>query len=88
MPEPKDMIVPMLQEMRKDLHEEFRDVREEMGSGFRKVNERLDSIEGAQKSFRHALTADTMMSKFITGDFEERIEALEKKMDQLLKAKN
>lgn len=87
MPEPKDMIVPMLPEMRKDLHEEFRGVREEMRGGFRKVNERLDDIEGSQKSFRHALTADTMMSKFITGDFEERTEALEKKMDQLLKAK-
>jgi archaellum component FlaC len=88
MADPKDMIVPMLQEMRKDLHEEFRDVREEMRGGFRKVNERLDDIESAQKSFRHALTADTMMSKFITGDFEERIDALEKKMNQLLKAKS
>jgi hypothetical protein len=28
------------------------------------------------------------MSKFMVGDFEERIEALEKKMDQLLKSKN
>jgi hypothetical protein len=74
MPEPKDLVVPMLREMRK-----------EIGGRFDGVDERLEKIESTQKSFRNALTADTMMSKFITGDFEERIEALEKKMDDLLK---
>lgn len=77
MPEPKDLVVPMLRELRSHMDERF--------DG---VDQRLEKVEAAQKSFRNALTADTMMSKFITGDFEERIEALEKKMDQLLKAKN
>lgn len=75
MPEPKDLVVPMLREMRSHIDKRF-DV----------VDERLEKIESTQKSFRQALTADTMMSKFITGDFEERIEALEKKMDVLLRA--
>ena len=76
MPEPKDLVVPILREMRK-----------EMGERFDGVDERLEKIDSAQKSFRNALTADTMMSKFITGDFEERIEALEKKVDSLSKAR-
>jgi hypothetical protein len=75
MPEPKDLVVPMLREM-----------RNQMDKRFDGVDQRLEKIESAQKSFRNALTADTMMSKFITGDFEERIEALEKKMDDLLRA--
>jgi hypothetical protein len=77
MAEPKDMVVPLLKEMRSEINERFD-----------KVDKRLEKLEGGQKSFLNALTADTMMSKFITGDFEERSEALEKKMDQLLKAKN
>ncbi len=75
MSESEDLVVPMLREMRK-----------EMGERFDGVDQRLDKIESNPKSFRNALTADTMMSKFITRDFEERIEALEKKMDDLLKA--
>ena len=73
--EPKDLVVPMLREM-----------RSQMDKRFDGVDQRLDKIESAQKSFRNALTADTMMSKFITGDFEERIDAPEKKMDDLIKA--
>ncbi len=67
MAEPEDMIVPMLRQMRAEMHD-----------GFESVNKRLDKLEAAQKNFRHALTADSMMSKFITGDFEERIIALER----------
>ncbi len=84
MPEPKDLVMPMLREMRNEIREGFDDSKAE----FKVVNQRLEKIEGSQKSFLNAVTADTMMSKFITGDFEERIEALERKVDQLLKAKN
>ena len=84
MAEPKDLVMPILREIRA----EIRDHRTETHEGFRDVNARLEKIEARQKSFSNALTADTMMSKFMVGDFEERIEALEKKMDQLLKSKN
>jgi hypothetical protein len=82
MSEPNDMVMPMLREIRKEIKDGFRNVDER----FAIVDKRLENIESTQKSFRQALTADTMMSKFITGDFEERIEALEKKMDDLVKA--
>lgn len=84
MAEPKDLVMPMLREIRA----EIRDHRAETHEGFRGVDARLEKIEARQKSFSNALTADTMMPKFMVGDFEERIEALEKKMDQLLKSKN
>jgi hypothetical protein len=76
MSEPKDMIVPMLREMR----EEMRAFRDETA-------ERLEKIEAAQKSFRNAMTADTMMSKIVIGDFEERIVALEHEIRRLGRSK-
>jgi hypothetical protein len=74
MSEPKDMIVPMLREMREEMQTEFRGVRADLST----VNKRLEKIEGRQVSFREAMIADTMMSKFVTGNFEERIGTLEK----------
>ena len=56
--EPDNMILPLLREIRSEIGE---------------VRERLDKLESSQKTIRQALTADTMMTKFVTGDFEERI---------------
>ncbi|WP_306119921.1 hypothetical protein [Roseitalea sp. MMSF_3546] len=83
MPEPEDMVMPMLREMRAEMRESFASAQRR----FDGVDERLDRIEEAQKNFRHALTADTMMSRLVTGDFEERIKALEAKVDDLMKAR-
>ena len=59
MSEPEDMIIPMLREMRNQMSE-FQDENRQQ---FQDVNKRLDSLEVGQKSIRHALTADTMMSR-------------------------
>jgi DNA topoisomerase IA len=69
-----DVMIPLFQEMRKDVA----DLRASM-------EQRLDKIEGNQKSYKQAMIADTMMSKFMVGDFEERIHALEDKVDALAK---
>ena len=67
-----DMIVPLLREMRK-----------EAASGFAVIEQRLDKLETTLNSFRHALTADSLLSKLVTGEFEEGIEILERKMREL-----
>lgn len=72
MADPENMIIPLLQEMRADIT----DLRKEM-------NARFDVIENTQKSFKHALTADSLMGRLLTGEFEERIVALERKMRDL-----
>lgn len=74
---PEDMILPMLREM-----------RDEMREHFVQLEQRLDKLESGQKTVRQALTADTMMSKFVTGDFEERIFELERKVEGLMKGKS
>jgi hypothetical protein len=88
MTEPKDMIIPMLKEMRAAMDRRFDEVDnrfDEVDGRFSAVEKRLDTIDGRQKSFNNALTADTMLTRLVTGDFEERIGALEKKVDQLIK---
>ncbi len=66
------MLIPMLQEM-----------REEMRSEFSSVRERLDRLEGGQKSIRNAITHETVLSKFLLGDFEERLAVLEGRVAEL-----
>ena len=71
-----DMILPMLREMRAEnveLHEQTRVM-------IAALDKRLGAVEGAQVSYRQALSADTLMSRLLTGEFEERIEQLEKRV--------
>ena len=72
MPEPSDMIMPMLREM-----------RAENEAGFKRIEQRLKKLEEAQISFKQALAADSLLSKLVTGEFEGRIEALEAKIREL-----
>ncbi len=81
--EPDDMILPMLREMRGEMRERFSKVDGQLED----IKGRLDKLESGQKTIRQALTADTMMSKFVTGDFEERIFELERKVEALTKGK-
>ena len=77
MTDPADMIVPLLREMRAEnlaQHEQTRAMA---------LDKRLGGVEDAQRSFRQAMTADTLLSKLLTGEFEERIEALENKVREL-----
>ncbi|WP_438748815.1 hypothetical protein [Pararhizobium sp. O133] len=77
--EPENMIIPPLREMRGEIKE----LRGEVAG----LKQQLDKLESGQKTIRQALTADTMMSKFVTGDFEERIFDLERKVEALTKGK-
>jgi archaellum component FlaC len=83
MAEPKDMIVPMLREMRGRIDDGFDQVNKRLDAH----EKRLDRIEERQKSFSQALAGDSFMSKMLIGDWEERIEALEKKVKQLERQK-
>jgi hypothetical protein len=80
MAEPVDMIVPMLREMRAENLAEHERTRAILAA----IDKRLGSVEEAQRGFRHVLTADTLMSKLLTGEFEQRIEALERKVGELM----
>ena len=79
MAEPADMIVPMLREMRAEnaaLHEQTRGL-------LAALDKRLGAVETVQAGFRAALSADSLLSKLVTGEFEERIGALERRVGEL-----
>jgi hypothetical protein len=79
MAEPRDMIVPMLKEVRSAI--EALDVKVERLHA--ETGLRLDKVDAGLKSLRNAMTADTLMSKFLLGDFEERLALLESKVERL-----
>jgi polyhydroxyalkanoate synthesis regulator phasin len=79
MAEPTDMLMPMLREMRSENAELHAKSQKE----FADVKQRLNRIEERQKSFSHALAGDSLMSKMLIGEWEERIEALEKRIKKL-----
>ena len=83
MAEPEDMIMPMLRTIRDEMKTRFDGV----DARLEKIEQRLAKIESAQHPFKHALTADTLMSKLVTGESEPRIEALEAEV-AALKAKH
>ena len=80
MAEPVDMILPLLREIRADIaaNDTRADRRQEL------LLRRIDKLDDQQKSFRQALSADSLLSKLVTGEFEERIEALERQVTELL----
>lgn len=77
--EPDSMILPLLREIRIEIGK--------TNDRLEEVERKLDKLESGQKTIRQALTADTMMSKFVTGDFEERIFELERKVEALTKGR-
>ena len=79
MTDPADMIVPLLREMRAENLEQH----EQTQAAFARLEKRLGGVEQAQTSFRQALGADTLLSRLLTGEFEERIEAFENKVREL-----
>jgi polyhydroxyalkanoate synthesis regulator phasin len=73
------MIVPMLREMRAEISA----FRGESAGRFDILERRFEALADAQASFKQALTADTLLSRLLTGEFEERIEALERRVRDL-----
>jgi hypothetical protein len=79
MADPADMIISLPREFRAenvDLHAQTREL-------IRNLDRRLGAVEQSQTSYRQALTADSLRSKLVTGEFEERIGALEQKVREL-----
>ena len=79
MADPVDMIVPLLREMRAETAASDEQTR----ALIKGLEKRMGAVEETLKSVRQALTADTLLSKLVTGEFEERIETLERKVREL-----
>jgi predicted ATP-binding protein involved in virulence len=76
MAEPDNMVLPLLREMRVENLEEHKRTRAQVTL----LEKRMAKLEEMQASYRQALSADTLLSKLVTGEFEERLLALESRM--------
>ncbi len=72
MAEPADLILPLLREM-----------RAESATHFATIENRLNRMDETLVTFRHALSADSLLSKIVTGEFEERLGVLERRVREL-----
>ena len=76
MAEPKDMVMPVLREIQAEL------------AAFRKeAMDRFSKLEAGQRNIRSALAGETVLSRMLVGEYEERIEVLEKKVRTLEESK-
>jgi hypothetical protein len=86
MADPVEMIIPLLREMRQEIATNFRAIDGRMGRveiRLDRVDARLEKMDESLVTFRHALSADSLLSKIVTGEFEERLSVLEKRMSDL-----
>ena len=78
MAEPDNMIIPLLQEMRAENASLHRAAANRLDL----IEQRLKAPENAQANFKNALSADSLL-KLVTGEFEGRIEVLERGLKNL-----
>ncbi|ADH89616.1 conserved hypothetical protein [Ancylobacter novellus DSM 506] len=74
MSEPDNFILKLLQE-----------IRAEMKNGFDATGKRLDSIDAKIESLKQAMHGESVLGRYATAEFEDRIEAIEKRLDKLEK---
>ena len=80
MPEPTDMIMPMLREMREETRQGFAELRGEMRSRFDDVEARLRAVERLE---REAFEGESILCRYAAKEVEERLSTLERKVEAL-----
>ena len=70
MPEPTDMIMPMLGEMRDETRQGFDDLRGEMRSRFDEVDAGLRAVERLVKAQREAFEGESILGRYAAKEVE------------------
>jgi hypothetical protein len=83
MPEPTDMIMPMLREMRDETRQGFADLRGEMRSRFDEVEAGLRAVERLVKAQREAFEGESILGRYADKEVDERPTALERRVEAL-----
>jgi len=72
MAEPDNLVLTLLREM-----------RSEMNARFDSVDERFANQDKQLESIRQALKAETILGPYAVADVDDRLEAIEKRLDAL-----
>jgi hypothetical protein len=77
--EPTDTIMPMLREMREETRHGFVDMRSRLDG----LDERLRAVERLVKAQREAFEGESILGRYAAKEVEERLSALERKVEAL-----
>ncbi|MCJ2133379.1 hypothetical protein MKK69_04760 [Methylobacterium sp. J-026] len=81
MAEPQDMILPLLREMRTEMHTGFERVARKLEDH----DVRFDKIERRFDNLRQAVNGESILGRHAAAEVEERLEAIEKRLAALEK---
>lgn len=76
MAEPQDMILPLLREIRADLKAGFDRVDRKL----EQHDARFDKLERRFDNLREAVNGESVLGRYAAAQFEERLEAIEKRL--------
>lgn len=79
MEEPDNLVLALLREMRYDMNKKFNDLNDEMKSLSNQIKELDKKVENVKK----AAFGESVMGRYIAAEVEERLEALEKRLQNL-----
>ncbi|TXN65760.1 hypothetical protein FV228_15435 [Methylobacterium sp. WL18] len=82
MAEPQDMILPLLREMRTEIHSGF----ERVDRKLEEHDTRFDKLERRFDNLREAVNGESVLGRYAAAQVEERLDALEKRLAALEKA--
>jgi hypothetical protein len=81
MAEPKDMILPMLKELRDEMRGGFRELRD----GQSAIVKRMEKLEGRFDNLREAGNGESILGRYAVVEVETRPDAIEKRLKALEK---
>ena len=82
MAEPQDMIVPLLREMRAEMHAGF----ERVDRKLEEHDARFDKLERKFDNLRQSVNGESVLGCYAAAEVGERLEAIEKRLAALEKA--
>ncbi|MFK8250739.1 hypothetical protein [Ancylobacter terrae] len=63
----------------------LREIRAEMNQRFDANDKRFDAVDAKLESLKQAMHGESVLGRYATAEFEDRIEAIEKRLDRLEK---
>ncbi len=83
MAEPKDMVIPMLKELRDEMRLGFAAVDRRFDELDQRVNTRFDRIEKRQDAQKDAFAGESILGRYAIKEVDERLAALERDVAEL-----
>lgn len=81
MSEPDNFIVKLLREIRAEMNERFDAVDRRLVGH----DKRFDGLDSKIESLKQAMHGESVLGRYATAEFEDRIEAIEKRLEKLEK---